>query len=51
LLRVVWGFVGSGHARFADFVRSPGAVLGYLRDIVSRHPRRYLGHNPAPAGP
>jgi len=47
LLRLVWGFVGSTHARFADFVRSPGAVLAYLRDVVRLHPRRYLGHNPA----
>ena len=47
LVRVVWGFVGSRHARFTDFVRSPAAVLGYLRDIVHLHPRRYLGHNPA----
>jgi cytochrome b len=47
LLRVIWGFVGSVHARFADFVRPPGAVLAYLRDVVRLHPRRYLGHNPA----
>jgi cytochrome b len=47
LLRVIWGFVGSLHARFADFVRSPGAVLDYVRDVARLNPRRYLGHNPA----
>ncbi len=47
LVRVVWGFVGSLHARFADFVHSPGDVLAYLRDIARLNPRRYLGHNPA----
>jgi cytochrome b len=47
LLRILWGFVGSPHARFGDFVRSPAAVLAYLKDVALRHPRRYLGHNPA----
>jgi len=46
VLRVVWGFVGSKHARFADFVKSPTVVLAYLRDLIRLHPRRYLGHNP-----
>ncbi len=46
-LRLAWGFVGPTHARFADFVKSPGAVLAYLRDMASFKARRYLGHNPA----
>lgn len=45
--RIIWGLVGSKHARFSDFVRSPAAVLAYLKSIISGHPRRYLGHNPA----
>ncbi len=47
VLRVVWGFVGSKHARFTDFVRGPFTVLGYLKDMMLGHPKRYLGHNPA----
>ncbi|MFO1137832.1 MAG: cytochrome b/b6 domain-containing protein [Paracoccus sp. (in: a-proteobacteria)] len=46
-MRLVWGFIGPRHARFADFVRGPRAVLGYLRDLLAGHERRYLGHNPA----
>lgn len=46
-VRLLWGLIGSRHARFADFVRGPAAVLGYLRDTVSGRAPRYLGHNPA----
>lgn len=47
LLRAVWGFVGPAHARFGDFVRSPQAVLAYLRQTIRMRAPRYLGHNPA----
>lgn len=46
-LRLVWGLVGTRHARFAQFVRSPSTVATYLRDILAGRERRYLGHNPA----
>ena len=45
--RLVWGFIGSRHARFSDFVSSPSRVIGYLADIMKGQPRRFLGHNPA----
>ena len=45
--RIVWGLVGSRHARFSDFIHAPAAVLRYLKAIAAGHPRRYLGHNPA----
>ncbi|RMH17561.1 MAG: cytochrome B [Gammaproteobacteria bacterium] len=45
--RLVWGLIGSRHARFTDFVRGPGQVKAYLKDIINGRPKRYLGHNPA----
>jgi len=47
LIRIVWGFIGTRHARFTDFVRGPGAVLGYLRSLAGGKPKDYAGHNPA----
>ena len=31
IFRLIWGFVGGGAARFASFVRGPGAVFAYVR--------------------
>jgi cytochrome b len=39
--RLVWGFVGSTYARFAQFVRGPGAIKAYLRGQWQG-----AGHNP-----
>ena len=47
--RIVWGLVGTRHARFTDFVRGPRAILAYLKSLVSRHPEHHAGHNPAGA--
>ena len=44
--RIVWGFVGTRHARFADFVRGPRAILRYLRGGAGEDGRRIAGHNP-----
>jgi cytochrome b len=49
LFRIVWGFAGTTHARFARFVKSPAAALAYLRDLTRRSPPHYTGHNPAGA--
>jgi cytochrome b len=46
-LRLIWGFIGTRHARFTDFVRGPRQVLGYLGDAARFNAKRYLGHNPA----
>ncbi|MBK6983016.1 MAG: cytochrome b/b6 domain-containing protein [Betaproteobacteria bacterium] len=47
--RLLWGVVGTRHARFANFVRGPAAVAHYLRTLLSGRPERHLGHNPAGA--
>lgn len=46
-VRIVWGGVGSAHARFSDFVASPRTVVSHLRAVIARRDRRYVGHNPA----
>jgi cytochrome b len=47
--RLLWGLVGSRHARFANFVQGPRRTWAYLHDMLLARPRRYLGHNPAGA--
>ncbi|MCB2216275.1 cytochrome b/b6 domain-containing protein [Desulfofustis glycolicus] len=46
-LRILWGFIGSTHARFSDFAYSPRAALLYLKDLITGKPKYYRGHNPA----
>ena len=45
--RLLWGLFGSRYARFKSFAYGPRDVLGYLKSLFTRSPRRYLGHNPA----
>lgn len=45
--RILWGFIGSEHARFSDFIFGPGKVIQYLGSLLGGKPQRYLGHNPA----
>jgi cytochrome b len=44
--RLSWGIYGTRHARFANFIRDPKAVLHYVGAIGSGHRTRYAGHNP-----
>lgn len=44
--RLVWGVIGSHHARFRHFVRGPSAVIAYARDMLNRSEPRCIGHNP-----
>lgn len=48
-VRLVWGFVGSRYARFAEFVPGPGRLARYLAALVRGREPRTLGHNPAGA--
>jgi cytochrome b len=45
LFRVYWGFFGGSTARFAQFLRGPRAISGYLRGTWAAVP----GHNPVGA--
>ncbi len=45
--RVVWGFIGTRYARFSDFVYRWSTIVGYLKSLLTTHPKHYLGHNPA----
>lgn len=47
--RIIWGLIGSRHARFSAFVRGPAAVTRYLRSILRGRPEHHTGHNPAGA--
>jgi cytochrome b len=42
VFRIVWGFVGTRHARFASFLRGPRALVAYLRE----RGHATVGHNP-----
>lgn len=44
--RLVWGLVGPRPARFAHFVRGPGAMLAYAGGLLRREPSYWFGHNP-----
>ncbi len=43
--RVIWGLIGTRHARFASFVRGPSVVIAYLRGRMAPD-KTTAGHNP-----
>ncbi len=46
LFRILWGFVGSTHARFSDFICGPRALIAYVKTLPSRTAAKFAGHNP-----
>ncbi len=49
VLRVMWGFFGTRHARFTSFLFGPGAVIAYLKEAFGGGGKRHIGHNPGSA--
>ena len=47
VLRIIWGLVGTRHARFSDFIYSPATIKQFIKDTFSFRAKRYIGHNPA----
>ena len=45
--RLLWGMVGSRHARFRAFAYDWPSVWSYLRALASGKAARHAGHNPA----
>jgi len=45
--RIIWGLIGTKYARFANFIYSPAKIMAYLKSLFTKHPKHYLGHNPA----
>ena len=47
VLRVLWGFIGTPPARFANFLRAPTAAVAHLRELLAGRAGPHAGHNPA----
>jgi len=46
VLRIIWGVIGTRHARFSDFTYSPQTIKAFIKDTLNFRAKRYLGHNP-----
>lgn len=46
ILRLLWGVIGPGPARFAAFPPSPSRALGHVRALARGEHPRYRSHNP-----
>jgi cytochrome b len=44
--RIIWGVVGTHHAKFWNFIRGPVTTLRYLWQLVRGQEQSYAGHNP-----
>ncbi len=46
IFRILWGFFGTRHARFKNFVPSFYKVAIYIKQVRSGEAKHYIGHNP-----
>lgn len=44
VFRLIWGFIGGEHSRFADFVK-PSAIGHHVKDLLRARSKPSLGHN------
>ena len=44
--RILWGLVGTRHARFTDFWPTPARLSRHLRALMRGEPDHHAGHNP-----
>lgn len=49
LFRLLWGFIGSRHARFSSFICGPKTIMDYVVCLCRNKTKHYAGHNPAGA--
>lgn len=47
-LRLVWGVIGSQHARFRDFIYAPTEIIEHTKSLLNQteSTKHYRGHNP-----
>ena len=46
-LRILWGFLGTAHAKFSGFDLKPQNLFTYLKGTLTGDKKRWAGHNPA----
>jgi len=46
IFRVIWGIVGTQHAKFSSFIVGPSRVLNYIKTIFRKDSIPAVGHNP-----
>ena len=45
--RLVWGGIGTKHAKFSDFMLRPVELLDYFKGVFKGSDKKWSGHNPA----
>lgn len=45
--RLIWGFIGTRYARFAQFLHGPRQILLHFRSLLTSQQHTSPGHNPA----
>lgn len=45
--RLLWGLIGTRHARFSDFLSAPSKAWRYLAGLATGKAPHHTGHNPA----